>query len=149
MSLLLALLACGSQGDLELTPRSVEWGEVNFQNEPCTDCECDAGCGPTELTLLNEGEADLNVQLPNGYDGERLCIAGFPEYDEPIDLGVIAPDSSYTLTLSVCGYVVGTSSEQGEALSGTMTFITDGEKGAVELEWSFTPIRDFEDTGIF
>lgn len=137
----LALLALGcSRGQLSLDPAELVWGEVDFQAEPLN---CEDGCDPLEATLRNDGEGDLAVRLPSGYDGDHLCIDGFTEPDSPLDLGILPPGASYILVIRVCGYLEG---ERDTEVRGALRLDADGE--GFTWPWSFTPIRDFgEDTG--
>lgn len=134
------VLLCGcARGALALDPPELRWGEVDFQAEPL---DCEGGCDPMTATLRNEGSGELPLRLPDGYDGEHLCIAGF-DPEEPLELGVLAPGSSYVLEISVCGYLAG---ERDAEVSGALRLDADGEQ--VLWPWAFTPVRDFgEDTG--
>jgi len=136
-----ALLAgCGEElGDLDMSPVYIDFGEIDFQDEACFDCDCDEHCRATTVTLLNEGTAPLNISLPYGLDAERFCLEGFQDVSEPIEIPALEPEASYLLVLSICGYVPG---EQTLLVEGEIVFHTDGDREEVGLDWSYTPIRD-------
>ena len=80
----------------------------------------------------------------NGYDDDYLCIEGFPD-GGALELGTLPPGATYNLEIAVCGYLPGDLTNE---VSGSIVFDHDGE-GSPSLDWSFTPIRDFEeDTGL-
>jgi hypothetical protein len=136
--LLMALLACG-QGELDIRPNAYDWGEINFLDEECLECECDDHCGPIEIELTNIGDAPLVVELPEGYDGDRFCLKGFDDPDAAITLPDLGPDETYLLELAICGYLPG---EQTLNLAGQIGFRTDGVNGGASFEWAYVPIRD-------
>ena len=136
----LLLPACrGPRGSLQVEPLSIDFGEVDFQQEMP-----DGGYDPRVITLSNRGEQDLDVWLP-GYDQERLCLEGFTAAEGVIELPTLSPGSPYLLTLSVCGYLSG---ERDLEVEGALRFLNDGEEPAVDLEYRFIPVRELgEDTG--
>jgi len=135
--LLLTLAACG-KGELDINFTSIDWGEIDFQSDECPDCQCDGGCGPTLVELINVGDAPLNVSIPDGLDPDRFCLDGFSDLDDPIVIPALEPDDAYILELSICGYLPG---EQTLTVSGQITFETDGVDETVGLPWTYTPIR--------
>jgi len=136
--LLIALAACG-KGELDLNFDALGWGEIDFQDDACPDCQCDEGCGPTLVELTNIGDAPLNVEIPEGLDPDRFCLNGFEDVSDPIVIPTMEPDDAYILQLSVCGYLPG---EQTLTVTGQIAFETDGVEETVGLDWSYTPIRD-------
>ena len=133
------LTGCGAPGALDMDPTLIDWGDIDFQDEACFDCECDDHCGPTDVTLRNAGEAPLNVWLPDGLDAERFCLKGFEDVSDPIEIPTLDPGDSYLLELSICGYVPG---EQTLLVQGEIIFHTDGDRAEAGLSWSYTPLRD-------
>ena len=145
MVLSLTVFGACKQGALSLSPPELAWGEVDFQGEPLDCTADDGGCDAMVVTLTNSGQGDLNLRLPYGYDGDHLCVEGF-DADAPLELGLLAPGSSYNLKISVCGYLAG---ERDSEVSGALQIETDGEPSQTTWPWSFTPVRDFgEDTSI-
>jgi hypothetical protein len=142
MTTFLALLGC-STGVLEISPNPVVWGEIDFLGGPPEECDDDeGGCAPTTVTLRNSGDADLEVRA-NGYDDAYLCVEGFPD-GAALELGSLPPGATYPIVLSVCGYEPGDLTSE---VSGSIVFEHDGD-GSASLDWSFTPVRVFEeDTG--
>ncbi len=141
---------CSSPGALDIDPINIDFGTVDFQTDACMDCACDDHCAGTDVTLTNKGDSDLNVSLPEGWDGEHLCLVGFEEPDAELVLPRLKPGSSYVFTFTVCGYVVGAGrSELTTLVEGETVFHSDGEQATSSLTWSFTPVRDMSsnDTG--
>ncbi len=144
------VVGCTAPGALEIDPINIDFGTVDFQSDSCQDCACDDHCAGTDVTLTNKGDGDLNVSLPTGYDGEHLCLIGFEDPEAELVFPPLKPGSSYQLTFSVCGYVVGAGrSELTTLVEGETLFHSDGEQATSSLTWSFTPVRDlgFDDTG--
>ncbi|MED5372460.1 MAG: hypothetical protein VX899_15710 [Myxococcota bacterium] len=134
------LLGACATGELTLSPSSLDFGEVDFNDEP-KDCDPDeGGCMPTSVRVENSGDATVSV-TGGGWEEDYLCIEGFS--GGSLDLGVLNPGSFFDLEIAVCGKDPG----YGTPISGAITFTPDsGERAA--LEWSFTPQRDLgEDTG--
>ncbi len=139
MSPLFLLFAC-AEGDLAIEPVSLDWGEIDFQDDGCRDCLCEAGCAPMDLVLTNAGEADLEVSLPAGMDADHLCPIGH-DPSGPIELGVLESDASFILRIAVCGYLPG---ERDTEVSGTVDIENDGVDTVIQVPWSFTPIRNID-----
>jgi hypothetical protein len=139
--------ACSSSGTLELNPGTIDWGEVDFHNNECMDCDCADGCGLTPLFLNNVGEGPLEIQMPNGFDDTHLCIDGY-ESEKGLNLGTLAPGEFFLLNVSVCGYAAGELNTEAETdprpVTGTLRFTTDGNPADVSGSFSFIPVRNQE-----
>lgn len=141
--MLVALIAAcgGPKGEIELAPKRLDFGEVDFQDEMP-----EGGYLRTEVVLTSAGEADVTATLAK-IDLVHLCLEGFNEGMIPAELPVLAPDQDYSLFFSVCAYV----EEDGERdtlVSGDVVIETDGDPERILLPWSFTPVRNIlDDTG--
>lgn len=137
--MIMLLIAC-SNGEISVSPSTLDFGEVDFNAEPM-DCDGeDGGCAPTTVTIRNEGEDTLTV-TGTGWDPDYLCIEGFES--ETLDLGTLPAGAAFDLVIAVCGKDPG----YGTLISGDLRFTPDSGD-AVTLPWSFTPIRDLgDDTG--
>lgn len=137
--MIILLIACTS-GEISVSPSSLDFGEVDFNDEPL-DCDGEeGGCSPTSVTVRNEGESELTLSA-TGWQDEYLCIEGF----EPgtLDLGTLPAGASFELVIAVCGKDPG----YGSPISGELRF-TPSAGESQTLPWSFTPIRDQgDDTG--
>lgn len=135
----LALAACaGSRGLLEPDPPSLDFGEVDFQQEMP-----EGGYGLVEVQVWNHGKAQVEPQIP-GFDRSRLCMNGWTDAGA-IDLGPLPPESYILLQVGVCGYQPG---DRDTLVEGDIQIVSDASDPLVLLPWSFTPIRDLgDDTG--
>jgi hypothetical protein len=138
------MAACSSSGTLELDPGTLAWGEVDFHNDECMDCDCADGCGLTPLFLNNVGDGPLDIQMPNGFDDTHLCIDGY-ESEKGLNLGTLEPGEFFLLNVSVCGYVAGELNTESETdprpVTGKLRFTTDGNPADVSASFSFVPVR--------
>lgn len=132
--------ACGGPGgDLRPDPPSLDFGPVDFMQVMPSN-----GYLATEVTLHNEGEGPLSIQIPN-FDQTHLCMEGWDGHEGPIELPTLDPDAWYLLVVGVCGYETG---ERDSEVRGSIQLVNDGQDPLVTLPWSFTPIRDLGgDTG--
>lgn len=139
--LVVVLAGCGGKStELEISPPQVNWGELDFAEEPP-----DEGFEPVQLVIKNVGDNDVEVEL-TGFDFERLCAPGYSAV--PASLGNVTAGGSVAVSVGVCGY----SAEAGDRdslVSGTIDVgVVDGE-GSASARWSFTPVLDLggDDTG--
>ncbi|MCB9761074.1 MAG: hypothetical protein H6739_14640 [Alphaproteobacteria bacterium] len=136
---ILAILLPGcAAGSLEASPDPLTWGEVDFHDAEPLECDGDeGGCDPQTLNLTNVGAVALTVELPDGYEGDTLCLIGF-EPDTPIVLDPLTQEQTYQLRVSVCGYPAGALDTE---VTGSFRFVTDGRPEVVEVGWAYTPVR--------
>ena len=137
---MLGLLLIACTGSLEVTPfpSSLDFGEIDFhQTMP------DDGYSPIELNLTNTGEKEVSLDVIS-FDFERLCLEGFTSV--PAALNSISSNSTFTLLVSVCGYLE-EAGERDDLLSGSIE-IDYGADTYLSVPWSFTPVLNIaSDTG--
>ena len=129
------LFACGAAGELSVFPSSLDFGEVDFQLEMPEE-----GYGALTVALKNVGETDLDISVSH-VDFDRLCLQGFTA--EPIDLGTLRPNQSYSIKVGVCDY----SRETGERDNLVSDYISIDHNGAnspSSIQWSFTPVENIQ-----
>ena len=143
----LLLIACNAPGQLEIDQERLDWGEVDFHTEECMDCSCADGCGLTPLLLSNTGEGPLEIEMPNGFDDNHICIDGYDSTSN-LALGTLQPGEFFLLNVSVCGYLPGELNTAGEEpareVSGKLRFATNGTPSMATLDFSFIPVRKQE-----
>ena len=140
--MLLFLFACSSDPLISLSPTSVSWGEINFADAIPAD-----GYAPTQVVVDNESDEELSLSLAN-FDWDYLCLVGFSDTGETLELATLSGQTSFVVQLSVCNY----NPDQGERdteVSGQILLKAEQEKQTTELTlpWSFTPVLRFGDTG--
>lgn len=147
-ALMVVLMGVGcSAGQLEISPNPVTWEVIDFYDAEPVECDFgQGGCEPQLVRLSNAGSAELELELPNGHDGETVCIKGW-EPGDPIVLDPLAPGAFFELELVVCGYPAGS---LDRLVTGSYTVRTNGGSGAVALEYSYTPTRNIpsDDSGL-
>ena len=125
----LMLAACGS-AELEVSPTTLEWGEVDFaQPRP------EQGYDAREVTLRNVGSRALDLELV-GFDDTRLVVGG--RFEDDYRFPTLEPDQSFVLTVGVYAYVPG---EWTQFLEGSFQVDGDQLRDPIPVDWSFTPIR--------
>jgi len=135
---LMTLMGC-SRGDLIATPSSIDFGEIDFQQDKPT-----SGYNPLEVTLSNEGSKALDIQV-NGIDSERMLLGAQLEIDDPPILRTVESGQQTISPLSIWGYNDG---ERNTEVTGSFSMNADGLKDSLKLDWSYTPVRNFVDTGM-
>ena len=138
----LFLFACSSDPLISLNPDSVSWGEINFAEATPSD-----GYAPTQVVVFNESEEEIALSLTS-FDWDHLCLVGFSNSGETLELATLTGQTSFVVQLSVCNY----NPDQGERdteVSGQFLLQAEQEKKTTELAlpWSFTPVLRFGDTG--
>lgn len=131
MLIWLFTLACAS-GTLDVTPTSLEFGEVDFMEDVPS-----AGLNPIDLLLENAGEGELTNVTLSGVDAERFEVTGI--VDSTLDEG-----QALQLTVGVAGYDI----EGGELtteVTGNFFVNADELSESVAIPWSYTPVRNIED----
>ena len=129
----LSLTACasGEPDSLSVAPASLDWGEVDFQEEMPTE-----GYDETTVSITNEAEEEVTVEVVE-LDLDHLCSPGIPS--TPFEIGTLSEGQSLSFFVAVCEY----SPEAGERDSeqtGTMVFRSSAG-GQAEVGWSFTPVE--------
>jgi hypothetical protein len=128
-----ALTACGgAKGELLAEPASLDFGVIDFQQEVPSE-----GLNPQELALTNDTDAELLVEI-TGFDADHLCIPGVDAAPSPIT--TLAAGESYSLFVGVCGYD-SAAGERDSLVEGLLVFDAEGLEEALEVPWSFTPVR--------
>ena len=141
---LFLLTACKASGQLEIDQERLDWGEVDFHTEECMDCSCADGCGLTPILLNNTGEGPLEIEMPNGFDDNHICIDGYDSTPN-LSLGTLQPGEFFLLNVSICGYLPGELNTAGEdpprEVTGKLRFATDGTPSMATVDFSFIPVR--------
>ena len=133
----LLCLAC-STGSVSLSPNPLEFGEIDFnQDLP------EAGYNAKEVFLRNDGEEDLDLVI-TGVDDSRLLLSGQFLTQKPLTLMTIGPEQFHTLTLGIIGYDV-EGGERDTLVEGYFIVDAPNLKEPARLNWSFTPVRVFDD----
>jgi hypothetical protein len=138
MTLAFVLLACG--GDpLEVLPSRLDFGEVDFQQEPGSE-----GLAPLDLTVAHVGRKPLDLRLL-GFDAERFALGAQLVAADPPTLPTLEPGQRVVIRVGVVGYVPG---EWDTLVEGRFTLDADALAAPVFVPWSYTPVRNFPaDTG--
>ncbi len=131
-------LAC-SRGDLVTTPSSLPFGEIDFLQDKPT-----SGYSPLEVELRNEGAKALDIYV-TGLDSERLLLGAQLQLDDPPILRTLESGQDTIITLAIWDYEDG---ERDTQVSGSFSLRADGLKEPVNIDWSYTPVRNFVDTGM-
>jgi len=143
-TIILTLLACGGEASISLSPEFYDWGEVDFHTDECMDCACTDGCNSIDLWITNTGQDSVQLELPNGFDSDHLCIDGATSQPY-MALGELNPMEQLLLRVSVCDYLPGELNIEGSEelfpVEGSMV-ITDNKQGInSSFVWSFIPVR--------
>ena len=134
---LIFTLAC-TTGSVSLSPNPLEFGEIDFnQNLP------EAGYNVQEVFLRNDGDEDLDLVI-SGVDETRVLLSGQFLTQKPLTLMTIAPEQFHTLTLGIIGYDV-EGGERDTLVEGYIIVDATNLKEPARLNWSFTPVRVFDD----
>jgi hypothetical protein len=130
-------LGC-TPGSVSVSPDPLEFGEIDFnQDKP------DAGYNVQEVFFLNNGESDLNLTLTQ-IDDSRLLLSGQFISERPLTMMSLSPGQHHTITLGVIGYDV-EAGERDSLVEGTI-FVNDSTlKQSGQINWSYTPVRVFDD----
>ena len=136
------LVGCGG-GEapvvIELTPATLAFGEVDF-----VEAMPDEGYGAQYVEIRNVGEENLDITIP-GFDGDRICLEGFDDPDQTINLPTLSSQQLYALKIGICGYLPG---ELTSEVTGTIRLDNDSQQGSVELVYTYTPVTNIPiDTG--
>ena len=121
---------------IEVTPTSLDFGEVDFQQEVPA-----GGFNPQAVTITNTGETVVAPSV-TGFDDTRLVLDGLFESTDPPTVFPLDPGASVTVQVAVVGYDLG---ERDTTVNGQFRVSADGAE-AVDVQWSFVPVRRF-DTG--
>ena len=132
----LCCLAC-STGSVSLSPNPLEFGEIDF-NQALPD----AGYNAQEIFLRNDGEEDLDLVI-TGVDDTRVLLSGQFVTQKPLTLMTIGPEQFHTLTLGVVGYDV-EGGERDTLVEGSFIVDAPNLKEPARFNWSFTPVRVFD-----
>ena len=136
--LALGMLAGCHPAALSVDPASLDWGEVDFQQDLPPN-----GYGEKQLTLTNTGERDLDIVLRD-FPTDRFVLGTPPlALADPPTLEPLSPGQTVTLTVGVLDYESG---ELTTTVTGDFSFTADGLDSPAVATWSYTPIRDL-DTG--
>lgn len=123
-----ALAGCGGAAtEVEISPSPLDLGTVLFPTEMP-----EGGYASAEVEVVNVGEeaAELTL-LP--WEGDRLCVEGFPDASAGGALAAMSPGSTYLLVVQVCGHIPGdfeTTVEERLTLSAAT-----GERFDLAVSW--------------
>jgi hypothetical protein len=134
----LAILAACSSSELSVSPNPMAFGEVDF-NQPIPA----EGYAIQEVFLNNVGENDLTITISQ-FDDERLRLTGSFVTQSPLTLATIGPGQFHTINVSVWNYDV-EGGERDTLVSGNIQFTAAELKDPVLQNWSFTPVRIFDE----
>ena len=126
-----ALLACTDPNDLDVFPRTLDLGEVEFAPEMPEEGYYAAG----PIDLVNDGQSTLSLMLPE-YDTTSLCIQGFLTQEFPVTMTELEPGQTFTLTVGICGYPPG---NDGLETIAPFDVWLDSDAAPVELAAAFVP----------
>lgn len=132
MIALFALVACGPKVEFEISPESVELGEVSFDGEMP-----EGGYAGVTVLLKNAGSEAVELVLP-AWDDDHLCLAGFDGQLPPVDLGEVGVGSTYQLVIGICAYLPG---ELTTEVATGVALETNGDPGTLTIPVSFIPVR--------
>jgi len=137
----IGLFGCGDGGELVVTPNPLAFGEVDF-NLPMPD----EGYHITEIFLQNDTKNELNITIQQ-LDDDHLLLGAPLISESPPSLGPLAPGSFQTVTLAIWNYSI-EGGERDSLVTGTLSLHANELKNPATLDWSFTPVRIWdEDTG--
>lgn len=144
LALLLSLGACGGEGQLQATPLSVFWTEVNFVGWP--DDMPEGGYEPQVVTLTNLSKGRMDITI-DGFDEDHLCVSGYS--GSSIKLPGLAAGQTLQVPIGVCGYIV-ENGERGSLVRGTVHFQGNADADAADVSFQFTPVveQPTDDTGL-
>ena len=120
----------------QVSPTSLEFGEVDFQQEVPV-----SGFNPQSVTITNTGETVVAPAV-TGFDDTRLVLDGLFESTDPPTVFPLDPGASITVQVAVVSYALG---ERDTAVNGQFRMSADDAE-PVEVDWTFVPVRRF-DTG--
>ena len=150
-ALFLAVFSSGVSGcaepvfPLESDVNNLEWGWVDFHGDACLDCECDAGCSQTRVTLTQTHEKPVTIDMPAGHDTDHICIDGYP-VGTVFQALEMQPSERLILNVSVCGYLPGElnleDQEPPVPVEGNLAFSTGENDIRLVIPWSFIPYRE-------
>ena len=117
----------GAVTEVEMSPSPLELGTVLFPAEMP-----EGGYASAEVAVVNVGEeAAALTLLP--WEGDRLCVEGFPDATAGGELASMSPGSTYLLVVQVCGHIAGdfeTTVEEQLSLSAAT-----GERFDLAVSW--------------
>ena len=138
--LLGALVACGG-ADLSVSPVSLDFGEVDFQQT-----RPDAGFDPLPVTITNNGKDPVDLVIEN-FDSTHLLLGAQLVVDDPPTLASLEEGQQAVLTVAVWDYDVA-AGERDSLVKGSFDLNASNLKDPLVVSWSFTPIRNIGgDTG--
>lgn len=126
----LCLIACGS-AELAVSPSSLDWGEVDFQEERPGD-----GYAPFDVVLRNDGSRPLDLSV-RSFDSDRLLLSA--RFEEEPRLPRLEPGQQHVITVGVWAYLPG---EWDTLVEGEFRVTGDQLRDPVIVPWSFTPVRN-------
>ena len=140
MSILLTLLACTSnQGSIIVEAGSLNWDTVDFQQEIPAD-----GYQAKQVLVTNNSRLDLDVSI-NNFDTDHLILGALLIKIDPPTMSLSAAEQ-IIITIGVGGYLDG---ERDTTVSGSFNFDAEQLLAPTYVDWSFIPVREFEDdTGL-
>jgi len=130
---LVSLCACSST-EISVDPMQIAWGQVDFN-----EARPDAGYSPINLEITNDGASEVEVVIL-GIDSDRLNLQGRLDTNDPPTPPPIAEGATAILTVGVWGYEPG---EWDTAVTGIFQVVADDV--SVDVAWSYTPIRSFDE----
>ncbi len=128
LSLLMLFCGCGgATTEISVSPSPVDLGTVLFPTEMP-----EGGYARAEISLENVGEEEALLTL-QPWDGDRLCVEGFPDASVASDLTPMSPGAIYLLAVQVCGHVPG---DFETTVESTLSLRAEtGERFDVAVSW--------------
>jgi hypothetical protein len=137
--LALFLGACTATSSLSVDPPALDFGDVDFQQPQPT-----GGYDAITLRIRNDAKRPAVVTVRQ-FDEAHLVLAAFTTSNSPPTLPALEPGAETTIAVGVGGYDLG---ERDQLVEGSFDLLSDLDRVAFGVSWSFTPIRDIGgDTG--
>ena len=136
--ILLCLAACAGEAPLQITPTTLDFGDVDFQ--PATPSE---GYAAQTLSFENTTGRRLTVSFPD-FPSDRLTLTALFSEPQPPTLSPLDPGESQAVVIGVSSYELG----ERDTLVQTRVLLRTS-RGDQVVPVSYTPIRIIpEDTGL-
>lgn len=134
----LLLMACGGNETIAITPPTLEFGSVDFQQELPP-----AGHNVIELSLENTGKRPLSIAF-SAFPDDRLTISALFASTSPPTLADLESGSTHVVQIGVSAYELG---ERDTQVEGTIQLAAAGEFFAIPFD--YVPVRIIDgDSGL-
>lgn len=130
--MILLVLACATEPDLDWFPTSIDLGTVDFA-QPMPD----EGYEPVTVTITNVGEDEVVLTVA-GYDDDHLCLPGFPGARAPFELSRVPGGLYALLSVAACGQLAG---DIDQTITSELRLTTTGEPPEIVLPVTFVSTR--------